>query len=145
MAGSEARAMVHDGVVGRVVCGDDVVYVALAGELDLYTADAVAEALALACASRPSKVVVDLRGVEFLDSTTLHVFRRARKQLRNWRGLQLVGPQPAVRRALEVSGVESVLAAVADEGEECFEPASDATAGARRASGAGQASPSERA
>jgi anti-sigma B factor antagonist len=80
--------------------------VRLAGELDLYNAHVVREALLSACAENPERVVVDLGDVTFLDSTALGVLIEARKSLENRRAFLLAQPGLETRRALEVSGLD---------------------------------------
>jgi anti-sigma B factor antagonist len=111
----EAAMVTEQGIATRahvvrdvVVCGDTV-FVALAGELDLYTAPQLGIALDRATAAKPRRLVIDLAEVEFLDSTTIHLLLRARKRLADWAGVRLVDPIPAVRRTLEVSGVDRIL------------------------------------
>jgi anti-sigma B factor antagonist len=78
----------------------------LAGELDLYNAHIVRDALLEACAENPERVVVDLGDVTFLDSTSLGVLIEARRTLDNRRAFLLAQPGLETRRALEVSGLD---------------------------------------
>jgi anti-sigma B factor antagonist len=80
--------------------------VRLGGELDLYNADRVRDALADACADSPERVVVDLSEVQFMDSTALGVLIEARTKLRNQRGFFLASPGLETRRALQISGLD---------------------------------------
>jgi anti-sigma B factor antagonist len=80
--------------------------VKLAGELDLYNAPQVREALARACADSPQRVVVDLSEVEFVDSTALGVLIEARTKLDNRGAFLLAAPGLETRRALEISGLD---------------------------------------
>ena len=80
--------------------------VKLAGEIDLYNAPDVRNALAKACADSPERVVVDLSDVEFIDSTALGVLIEARRQLMNNRAFLLAAPGLETRRALEISGLD---------------------------------------
>jgi ABC-type transporter Mla MlaB component len=63
----------------------DAVVVRLTGELDLYNAHEVRNALVEQAAGEPERVVVDLSGVEFIDSTALGVLIEARTKLANRR------------------------------------------------------------
>jgi anti-sigma B factor antagonist len=85
---------------------DDACVVRLAGELDLYNAAAVRDALVEACADGPKKVVVDLAEVDFVDSTALGVLVEARTKLPNRKGFVLAGAGLEARRALEISGLD---------------------------------------
>jgi anti-sigma B factor antagonist len=80
--------------------------VRLAGELDLYNAHVVREALLEAAGEDPERLVVDLSDVAFIDSTALGVLIEARKSLSNRRAFVLASPGLETRRALEVSGLD---------------------------------------
>jgi len=80
--------------------------VKLAGELDLYNAHQVREALLDASSGSPERLVVDLEEVEFIDSTALGVLIEARTKLENRRGFLLAAPGLEARRALEISGLD---------------------------------------
>jgi len=80
--------------------------VKLAGELDLYNAHLVRDALFGACSDSPQRVVVDLGEVEFIDSTALGVLIEARMKLQNQRAFLLAAPGLETRRALEISGLD---------------------------------------
>ena len=84
--------------------------VRLAGELDLYNAHAVREALIAACEESPDRLVVDLSGVNFIDSTALGVLIEARTRMANRRGFLLAAPGLETRRALEISGLDKHFA-----------------------------------
>ena len=78
----------------------------LAGELDLYNAHLVRDALLEAARENPERLVVDLGEVSFLDSTALGVLIEARTTLENRRAFLLAAPGLETRRALEVSGLD---------------------------------------
>ena len=80
--------------------------VRLAGELDLYNADAVRAALLAAAERSPRRLVVDLEAVRFIDSTALGVLVEARSKLADRRSFVLAAPGVETRRALEVSGLD---------------------------------------
>jgi len=76
--------------------------VALRGELDLVDAAAVAAALT-AVAAREPQIIVDLAGLEFIDSSGVAALARGRRQA--WRAggdLVLAAPQQKVLRVLAV-------------------------------------------
>ena len=80
----------------------------LAGELDLYNADEVRSALVDILASEPTRIVIDMSEVNFVDSTALGVLIEARSKLgRN--DLLLAAPQIETRRTLQVSGLDRRL------------------------------------
>jgi anti-sigma B factor antagonist len=85
---------------------EDGVIVRLAGELDLYNAPVVRDALSAAAAARPKRLIVDLSEVEFIDSTALGVLIEARTRMPDRKGFILAGPGLETRRALEISGLD---------------------------------------
>jgi anti-sigma B factor antagonist len=99
-----------DGIREDPVAGidrnDGSTVVRLAGELDLYNAHAVREALIAACEESPDRLVVDLSGVNFIDSTALGVLIEARTRMANRKGFLLASPGLETRRALEISGLD---------------------------------------
>jgi anti-sigma B factor antagonist len=96
----------HEDPVKEVVSSDSALVVRLAGELDLYNAHVVREALFDAAAKGPGRLVVDLGAVKFIDSTALGVLIEARARLGNRRAFLLAAPGLETRRALEVSGLD---------------------------------------
>jgi anti-anti-sigma factor len=100
----------HDEPVVGVEERGDAVLVRLAGELDLYNAHVVRDALLEASAHSPERLVVDLSEVLFMDSTVLGVLIESRSRLANRRGFLLVAPGVETRRALEISGLDKHFA-----------------------------------
>ncbi len=84
---------------------------AVVGEIDLYTAPRLqAEFARLLQESATTRVVIDMSGVEFCDSTGMNVLLSALKRLRERGGaLEVAGPRPAVRKILQVTGLDSVF------------------------------------
>jgi anti-anti-sigma factor len=82
------------------------VVIRLAGELDLYNANQVRDALLQQADARPERLVVDLSDVRFVDSTTLGVLIEARARMSDGRTFLLAAPGPETRRALEISGFD---------------------------------------
>jgi anti-sigma B factor antagonist len=83
-----------------------------AGEIDLYTAPRLHSELAavIANAAPESRVVVDMSGVEFCDSTGMNVLLSCLRQIRDRGGeLELAAPRPAVMKILQVTGLDSVF------------------------------------
>jgi anti-sigma B factor antagonist len=94
-----------DPVLGVESIGDAYV-IRLAGELDLYNADQLRDALSTAVGDSPKRVVVDLGEVEFMDSTALGLLIEARSKLENRRAFLLAAPGLETRRALQISGLD---------------------------------------
>jgi anti-sigma B factor antagonist len=84
----------------------NAVVVRLTGELDLYNAHEVRNVLVDEAARDPERVIIDLSGVEFIDSTALGVLIEARTKLPNRRAFLLAAPAVETRRALEISGLD---------------------------------------
>jgi anti-sigma B factor antagonist len=96
----------HEAPVAGVDELDGAIVVRLTGELDLYNAHLVRDALFAGAKRSPERLIVDLSGVTFIDSTGLGVLIEARTQLANRRAFLLVGPGLETRRALEISGLD---------------------------------------
>jgi anti-sigma B factor antagonist len=103
--GDDTAGIREDPVAG-IERNDGYVVVSLAGELDLYNAHEVREALLECCAEAPDRLVVDLSAVKFIDSTALGVLIEARTRLANRRSFLLAAPGLETRRALEISGLD---------------------------------------
>ena len=79
------------------------------GELDGFTAPLLRETLH-GLVGDHVKLVIDLAGVTFLDSTALGVLLGAQQQLEARGGnVVLRGPTSSVRRVLEVTGLETAF------------------------------------
>jgi anti-sigma B factor antagonist len=104
--GGDDTAGIREDPVAGIQRNDGYVVVSLAGELDLYNAHEVREALLECCAEAPDRLVVDLSAVKFIDSTALGVLIEARTRLTNRRSFLLAAPGLETRRALEISGLD---------------------------------------
>ena len=99
--------------------------VALRGQLDLVDAAAVAAALAVVAAREP-QIIVDLAGLEFIDSSGVAALARGRRLA--WRaggGLVLAAPQQKVTRvlaAIRLTDAFSVYATVEEAAGEAGHP-----------------------
>lgn len=102
---SDGEGLRKEAVLGVETVGGARV-VKLGGELDLYNAPQIRDALSQACSDSPERVVVDLSEVEFVDSTALGVLIEARTRLDNRRAFLLAAPGLETRRALEISGLD---------------------------------------
>lgn len=80
---------------------------AVTGEIDAHTAPLIADAIA---GAEPDRIVVDLSGVEFVDSSGLRVLIEAHQQRTgHGRSMVIVNPSVVVRRLFEIAGVDSYL------------------------------------
>ena len=88
---------------------DGRVVVVLRGELDVTDAASVAAALT-EVAARERHIIVDLAGLEFIDSSGLAALARVRKCARSAGGdLLLAAPQPSVLRVLSLTRLIEVF------------------------------------
>ena len=94
----------------QVESRNDVVRIALKGELDTLTVPALLKELRRVQANRVSAIVLDLRDLTFIDSTGLHAFVNVWQDARsNGPRLTLVGVRHSARRLFEISGTEFLL------------------------------------
>src|SRR5947208_1785551 len=92
------------------VLDEEVHVVSVAGELDLHTAGELSAELDGAIARRPKRVVVDLGGVTFLDSTALGVLVTAAKHARAVGAATLVvTDDPHTLKIFRITGLDAVL------------------------------------
>jgi anti-sigma B factor antagonist len=103
--------------------GDGAVRVALRGELDLEHAYTFDEELRRVEALRPSCVVIDLRGLTFLDSSGLARLLAARRRARrDQRRLVLVRGTRAVQRLMAITAVGEHFETVSEVPAELLVP-----------------------
>jgi anti-sigma B factor antagonist len=93
---------------------DDHTIVTIFGEIDLYTAPRLHSELAgLLAEGMPTRVIIDMSGVEFCDSTGMNVLLSCLRRARERGGdLEITAPKPAVRKILQVTGLDSVFTLV---------------------------------
>jgi anti-sigma B factor antagonist len=90
---------------------DDATELALGGDLDLETGATLRQALLAVIDSRQARrVIVDLEGVDFIDSAGLGVLVGGRERARDAHGdLVLVATGRNVIRVLELTGLDRVF------------------------------------
>ena len=89
---------------------DDEVTIVVVGELDLATADKLGEAVAQVRAAGFTDLALDLRGVDFIDSTGLRMLLSLRNDAkRTGHDLTLVSPAPTVQRIFAVTGTRGLF------------------------------------
>ncbi|TMD97492.1 MAG: STAS domain-containing protein [Chloroflexi bacterium] len=87
-----------------------VTVLAPTGRLDVAGAPALKEAIGEVVRNGPPKVVIDMEGVSFVDSTGLGSVIAALKQIRNSQGeLRLAAPNQQVRVVLELTTLDRVF------------------------------------
>jgi anti-sigma B factor antagonist len=85
--------------------------VAVKGEIDVYTAPRLRDRITDLVGSGTYRIVVDLEGVEFLDSTGLGVLVGGLKKVRAHGGsLQLVCTQERLLKIFRITGLAKVFA-----------------------------------
>jgi anti-anti-sigma factor len=86
------------------------------GELDLATAPALEASLGRAFSDAPGHVVLDLRELEFIDSSGLRMLLTARRQAEDaGQQFSLVAGHRGLERTLEIAGVHKVFTWTAAE------------------------------
>ena len=87
-----------------------VAVLAVKGEVDVYTAPRLREKLVELVTQGKHRIVVDLEGVEFLDSTGLGVLVGGLKRVRSHNGdLGLVCTQHRILKVFEITGLTKVF------------------------------------
>lgn len=95
--------------------------VAVAGEVDIFTAPELKRAIGGAIDGGAREIVVDLTETRFLDSTALGVLIGAVKRLRPMEGrLVIVNTEPSTAKTFEITGLDQIFTIVEsrDEGLE---------------------------
>jgi anti-sigma B factor antagonist len=100
----------------RVERRGDAAVVVPTGELDLATAPALEASLSRAFTEAAPRVVLDLRELEFIDSSGLRTLLTARRRAEEaGSGFSLVAGHAALERTLEIAGVHKVFTWTAPE------------------------------
>jgi anti-sigma B factor antagonist len=98
--------------------GDDSYVIALAGEVDLYTAPEFKQQLLEVIQQGGRQVVVDFTDTTFIDSTTLGVLVGGVKRLRTNDGqLSLVCSDRNITKIFEITGLDRVFTIYPTRGE----------------------------
>ena len=84
---------------------DDGAFVVVRGEVDMATAPQLRDALTALLDSGATRISIDCRGLEFLDSSGIGVLIAVRKRLGDDGTLTLEAPPAHVRKVLELTGV----------------------------------------
>lgn len=84
--------------------------VVVRGQIDLCSAAAFRAALAQAVDDGMTELIVDLSGVEFIDSTGLGVLVGLSKRVRQLDGsISIVSPDETIRRVFELGGLTALV------------------------------------
>jgi len=91
--------------------GDEIAVVVAVGELDLHSSPPFKEALVGAIEGGTTRVVVDLTGVSFIDSSALGaLIGGARRSALSGTELMIVCPPGAVARVIDLTGLHRAFA-----------------------------------
>jgi anti-anti-sigma factor len=94
----------------KVETGEPQPRVLVVGELDLLTSPQLSDALATLVGDEgPSRLVVDLTGVTFFDSSALNVLLQAQNRAAELEVELAIVASPAVSRVIELTGVTEHL------------------------------------
>jgi anti-sigma B factor antagonist len=88
--------------------------VVVIGELDLLTSPQLKDRLAALIDERPSRIVLDLTGVTFFDSSALNVVIHSQRLAEEHESELAVVPSAAVSRVIELTGVAEHLTLLPD-------------------------------
>ena len=96
--------------IDREAVDDDIAVITVAGELDLYTSPRLKENMLAAIEAGSLKIVIDMTGVHFIDSSALGVLIGAVKRLKPDDGrLVLVSVDENVNWIFQITGLNSVF------------------------------------
>jgi anti-sigma B factor antagonist len=115
----------HDGTLVVRVSGEGpAVTVAVCGELDLANAKTLAAELERAEAESPESITIDMRELEFIDSTGIAVLVSVHRRLKDRLVRVRMVPSTAsgVRRVMDVTGLDDELPFVDPDGEPTSRP-----------------------
>jgi anti-sigma B factor antagonist len=93
-----------------VTRSDDETVIAVAGQLDLSTVEALSDAVGAELRDTPGRIVLDFAGLTFCDSLglgTLVVLQRSARARRTY--LSVRNPSPFFSRMLDVTGMGPIL------------------------------------
>src|SRR3954467_2800381 len=117
--------------------------IAVAGEIDLFTAPEMKATLIGAIDAGKTRIVVDLSRTTFLDSTALGVLIGAIKRLRARDGaLTIVNTEPTIAKTFDVAGLDQIFTITETRDHAIAAPgAGPGKGGARRERAGGVGSP----
>jgi anti-sigma B factor antagonist len=93
--------------INSATLGRGVQIVSLGGEVDVHTAPRLDEEIAGAMENGARRVVVDLAGASFIDSTVVGVLLRAHQRLLGDEGqLVLITDDPRILRVFQLTGLD---------------------------------------
>jgi anti-anti-sigma factor len=120
----ETPDFLRDPVQVQLIRAPEDVRVVVSGEIDLATAPRVEERLRMARRGQGGNcLVLDLRGVTFMDSTGLRLLMQLLDDAEQHRyAVTIVRPPPSVLRVIEISGLDRLLPLVDEPTERASAP-----------------------
>jgi anti-anti-sigma factor len=95
--------------------GEQIVFVAVTGDLDLWSAPALEQRLGACLERGHCWIVVDLSKASFLDSSGLGALTNSMRRIERKGGrLVVINTDPQLRRVFELTGLKRVLNVVPD-------------------------------
>jgi anti-sigma B factor antagonist len=95
---------------GGVAHLDGTILYALEGDIDLSTADILLERLLGVASTHGGDLIIDMSGVDFMDSNGVRTLLRLRDELSGLsQGVQVKNPSRIVRRVLDVLGAGTMF------------------------------------
>jgi anti-anti-sigma factor len=88
--------------------------IVLRGEIDMVSVETIRDAIEPHLGPQQA-IIIDLSGVEFVDSSLVKVLAHARTKVTAAGNLMVRNPSPAARRILTLLEVESIVDAIEDD------------------------------
>ena len=98
-----------DPLITSVSHDEGIAVLAVSGEIDLATIPAFEAAIADALTQRPTALIVDLSGVDFLASSGLQALVATRESLAGAAQFAVVAHSPATSRPIQLTGLDQIL------------------------------------
>jgi anti-sigma B factor antagonist len=89
---------------------EQVVVIAVAGDLDLLTAPRLEDAIHSALRKQPTALIVDLTKVKFLASIAIDVLVVAHREITPTARFSVVADGPGTSRPMQVMGIDNIVA-----------------------------------
>ena len=96
-------------VLQAAVTAEGVVHLAIGGDLDVTAVAAVADDLAWLAEIRPTRLLIDMSGVRYLDCASARLLASLADFLPPGQRPVLSSVQPAVRRLLQLTGLAATF------------------------------------
>ena len=114
MSDPSADPITFDFALTEERLGDGTHVIAVAGEVDIFTAPDLKRTIAAAIEDGAHRLVIDLTQTRFLDSTALGVLIGAVKRLRPLEGrMAIVNTEPSTAKTFQITGLDRIFTIVA--------------------------------